>query len=307
MNLAPIALFVYNRSWHTKQTIEALKNNKLATDSDLIIFSDGPKNNDLNQQQVNKVRKYLKTISGFKNIKIVERLENYGLAKSIIIGVTEVINNYGRVIVIEDDLITSRYFLNYMNETLNLYKNDNEVISIHGFIYPIKEKLPETFFLRGADCWGWATWKRGWNLFETNGQKLLDELETKRLTQEFDFNNSYPFTQMLRDQIKKRNNSWAIRWYASAFLKNKLTLYPGQSLIKNIGFDNSGTHCNGINKINSESNVENIKIKVEKIKIIKNFKAHLLITNYFWKQNNFLIRCFRFLKRILKYSLKINK
>ncbi|MFH1233603.1 MAG: glycosyltransferase family 2 protein [Patescibacteria group bacterium] len=306
MNLAPIALFVYNRSWHTKQTIEALKNNKLATDSDLIIFSDGPKNNDLNQQQVNKVRKYLKTISGFKNIKIVERLENYGLAKSIIIGVTEVINNYGRVIVIEDDLITSRYFLNYMNETLNLYKNDNEVISIHGFIYPIKEKLPETFFLRGADCWGWATWKRGWNLFETNGQKLLDELETKRLTQEFDFNNSYPFTQMLRDQIKKRNNSWAIRWYASAFLKNKLTLYPGQSLIKNIGFDNSGTHCSGINKINNKSNVKDIKIKVEKIKIIENFEVRLLITNYFWKQNNLLVRWLGFLKRILKYTLKIN-
>jgi len=304
MSLSPIAIFVYNRPDHTKRTIEALKKNELAAISDLFVFSDGPKDNNLSRSQVAEVRQYLKTISGFKSVKIIERLENQGLAKSIIAGVTEIVNIFGRVIVLEDDMITSQYFLQYMNEALDFYNNDDRVISIHAYIYPIKEKLPETFFLRGADCWGWATWKRGWDLFESDGQKLLDELKSEKLIKEFNFSGSYPYVQMLQGQIAGRNNSWAIRWYASAFLKNKLTLYPGKSLINNIGFDGSGTHCSGISKVGGEIAVDNIQIKIGQIEVRENPEARWAVINYFKSQNGLAIRSLRYLRMILKKIIK---
>jgi hypothetical protein len=130
-----------------------------------------------------------------------------------------------------------------MNEALEQFVDDDRVISVHGYVYPVEIELPEAFFLTGADCWGWATWRRGWALFNSEGQYLLDELVRRHLIQEFDYNGAYPFLNMLKDQIKGANDSWAIRWHASAFLAGKLTLYPGRSLVHNIGNDSSGTHC----------------------------------------------------------------
>ncbi|KKO18108.1 MAG: putative methyltransferase [Candidatus Brocadia fulgida] len=225
MELAPIALFVYNRPWHLRQTVESLNKNELAEFSELFVFSDGPKS-EADKEKVLAVRKYIKTISGFKSVNIVEREQNLGLGNSIITGVTEIINRYGRIIVLEDDMISSPYFLRFMNEALEFYEDEERVASIHGYIYPLKTLLPETFFLRGADCWGWATWKRGWNLFETDGSKLLYELKKNNLLRKFDLNGTYPYTRMLKDQAKGKNHSWAIRWHASLFLKEKLTLYP---------------------------------------------------------------------------------
>jgi hypothetical protein len=242
MSLSPVVLFVYNRPWHTQATLEALQKNHLAEHSDLIIYSDAPKSESA-RENVQAVRDYIKTINGFKSVRIIERTENWGLAKSIISGVTEVVNEYGRIIVLEDDILTSPYFLQYMNEGLILFDEDDRVISIHGYVYPVKHLLPEAFFLPGADCWGWATWQRGWNLFETDGTLLLAQLRQRKLTKLFDYNGAYPYTKMLEHQINGKNDSWAIRWYASAFLANKLTLYPGRSLVHNIGNDNSGTHC----------------------------------------------------------------
>jgi hypothetical protein len=241
MNLAPIVLFTYNRLWHTKQTVEALQKNIYAEQSHLFIFSDGPKT-EKDEPKVKEVREYLRTIKCFKNIEIIERDKNWGLANNIIDGITKVVNQYGRVIVLEDDLVTSPYFLKFMNDGLNMYEEEEKVISVHGYVYPIKG-LPEIFFLRGADCWGWATWKRGWDLFEKDGKKLLDELEKRKLTKLFDFNGAYPYTKMLKDQVEGKVDSWAIRWYASAFIHEKLTLYPGISLVKHIG--DLGTHIKG--------------------------------------------------------------
>lgn len=246
MSLAPIVLFVYNRPWHTQQTVKALQNNNLADESILYIFSDGAKN-DTEIENVEKVREYIKTIDGFKHITILERDKNYGLANSIISGVTEIVNKHGKIIILEDDLVTSRYFLSFMNDALEFYKDESKVISIHGYIYPIKSDLPETFFVKGADCWGWATWKRGWDIFEDDSKKLLDELKDKNLEKKFDINGSYAYTKMLSNQIEKKIDSWAIRWYASAFLKDKLTLYPGRRLVCNIGLDGSGTHSGNTN------------------------------------------------------------
>ena len=239
--VAPIVLFVYNRPDHTKQTVEALQKNELASDSELFIYSDAAKNASA-VERVNEVREYIKTISGFKKVTIVEREKNWGLADSIIDGVTKIVNEHSKIIVLEDDLVTSTYFLKFMNEALEMYNDEPKVASIHGYIYPI-DGLPETFFIKGADCWGWATWKEKWAIFETDGQKLLDELKMKKLNNEFDFDGSYGYMHMLKSQIKGKNDSWAIRWYASAFLKNMYTLYPSKSYVHNIGNDDSGTHC----------------------------------------------------------------
>ena len=241
MSYSPVALFVYNRLYHTRQTIAHLQKNSLATKSDLFIFSDAAKNLEA-QESIEEIRKYIKNITGFKSITIIEREKNLGLANSIIDGVTHLCDEYGQVIVLEDDLITSQYFLAFLNNALNYYRNHNQVVSIDCYMYPIKEEMPETFFLKDPGCWGWATWQRGWKLFEPNGSKLLKELKEKKLEEVFDYDNSYPYTKMLENQVLKQNDSWAIRWYASVFLKDKLVLHVGKSLVANIGNDSSGTH-----------------------------------------------------------------
>ncbi len=283
MILAPIVLFVYNRPWHVPQIVEALQKNELAESSELFIFSDGPRS-EKDRKKVSEVREYCKTISGFKSVTLIEREQNLGLANSIITGVTDIINRYGRIIVLEDDMVTSPYFLKFMNEALEFYADEEKVSSIHGYIYPVKAQLPETFFLRGADCWGWATWKRGWNLFETDGSKLLYELKENNLLRKFDLNGTYPYARMLKDQTKGKNHSWAIRWHASLFLKEKLTLYPGMSLIHNTGNDESGTHCSATDIFNTA--IAKRPIRIEHIPIIENESALKIFEDYF-KTNKF--------------------
>lgn len=241
-NILPIAIFCYKRVNHLKQTICSLQTNKLSKNCVLYCFSDGPKKFE-DIMHVNKVRKYLKTISDFKNIIIIERESNLGLSTSIISGVSKVLEAHDRVIVLEDDLELSPYFLNYMTDALSLYQDNPEVASIHGYTLPVKTKLPDTFFLKGADCWGWATWRRAWNTFEQDGEYLLKKLIQKKLTREFDLDGYVGNTQMLKDQIAGKNDSWAIRWHASCFLNNMLTLHPGRSLVKNIGLEGTGQHC----------------------------------------------------------------
>lgn len=166
MTYAPIALFTYNRADHTRKAVESLLQNAEAKDSDLFIFSDGPKN-EKTVRGVADNREYIHTVTGFKTVTIVEREKNWGLANSLIAGITDVINKYGRVIVVEDDLILSPYFLKFMNDGLEKYKDDDRVGTITGFVPPIEEKLPETFFLTYFQCWGWQhgnahgiCWKR---------------------------------------------------------------------------------------------------------------------------------------------------
>jgi len=278
MKPIPVALFVYNRLEHTKRTVEALQKNDLAKESELFVFSDRWKD-EADKKKVEQVRKYLKTITGFKSIEVSERETNQGLANSIIAGVTEIINKYGRIIVMEDDLVTSPFFLTYMNEALDYYEKEEKVISIHGFIYPVKSSLPETFFLRGADCWGWATWKRGWDLFEKDGSKLLKELEENKLIKQFDLDGSFHYSNMLKRQVEGKINSWAIRWYASAFLAGKLTLYPSVSLVNNIGQDDSGTHRAYKNIYDTQ--IANRKIKIGNVLIEENVEARKILVKYF--------------------------
>jgi hypothetical protein len=259
VSYAPIALFVFNRPEHTRRTVEALRANAHAAESDLFVFCDAARDG-RDASGVAAVREFVHGITGFKSCTVIEKEANVGLAASIIGGVSEVLRKRDRVVVMEDDLVTSPFFLRYMNEALEYYQDDDRVASIHGYIYPTILPLPETFFLRGADCWGWATWRRGWADFNPDGQELLSQLQAGGELREFDFDGAHPYTAMLRDQIRGANNSWAIRWYASAFLKNKLTLYPGRSLVVNIGIDASGTNCGSTDTFDVTSSTSPIRV-----------------------------------------------
>lgn len=233
MEYAPIVLFTFCRLQNTKETINHLLANEEADKSDIIIYSDAAKENmPVQKQKVDELRSYLHTIKGFKSITIVEREKNWGLANSIVDGVTEVVNKYGKVIVLEDDHSVSSFFLKYMNEGLERYNNNDNIISIHGYMYPHSEPLPEAFLIKGADCWSWATWKRGWDLFSFDAKSLYERIVRENKAREFSFNYSFHYMEMLKRQAKGVANSWAICWYASAFLNNKYTLYPGQSLMQ---------------------------------------------------------------------------
>lgn len=244
MNLSPIVMFVYNRPWHTQKTIEALQNNELASESELFIYSDNAKNKN-NNNLVLKVRKYIKNIEGFKSVTIIERKKNFGLADSIIDGVTKIVKDYGRVIVLEDDLVTSPFFLKYMNNALITYKNEPNVMQISGHMFNVNfsDDKYDALFLPYTSSWGWATWKEKWDFFDTTS-KAYEQIKNDPIQiSSFDLNNSYPYFKLLELQIAGKIDSWAIRWYSNVFIRKGLTLFPLKTLVKNIGFDGSGTHC----------------------------------------------------------------
>src|ERR1700743_246952 len=242
-NLAPIALFVYNRPDHTRRTISYLQKNLLAEESRLFIFSDGPKT-DADKAKVEEVRQLAKEVTGFKSVKLIARKENLVLSNSIISGVTKLVNEYDKVIVFEDDLLSSPYTLQYFNEGLTRYAGEEQVMHIGAYMYDLKDKtLPETFFYRAASSWGWATWARAWKHFEPDIDKLTEQFSKPNILR-FSIEGTMNFWKQMREFKAGKNNSWAIRWYASIFLRDGLTLNPAHSLINNIGHDGTGVHSN---------------------------------------------------------------
>ena len=239
--LAPIALFVYNRPQHTERTLKFLKQNELAADSRLFIFSDGAKSK-ADEDKVAEVREFIKKVDGFKSVEIIESKTNMGLANAVIAGVSRLTKEYGQVIVFEDDLISSPYTLTYFNEALNRYRDEEKVMHIGAYMYALKDNsLPESFFYRAATSWGWATWASAWQNFEPNIDTLLAQFDAKKRNA-FSIENTMNFWKQMKDFKSGKNNSWAIRWYASIFLKDGLTLNPSQSLVNNIGHDGTGVH-----------------------------------------------------------------
>ena len=296
--LSPIILFVYNRPDHVKKCISSLLTNKLAVDSDLYIYSDAAKD-ESSIQTVNQVRKYIHAIQGFKNITIVEREKNWGLAANIIDGVTTLTNKYGKVIVLEDDLVVAPHFLQFMNDALETYKDEPRVGHIQACDFTQDPTLPDTFLIKWTGSWGWGTWERAWKHFNPNGKELLTELEQRKLTYTFDFNGKYGFTRMLRRQIEGKNNSWAIRWNASLFLKDILSLNAGHSLIQNEGFDGSGTNCGGGGLY--ASNLWLAPLPVKRISPVEeNFQARQCFERYYARTNSFWAKAIRRIKRTLK-------
>jgi len=281
--LAPIVLFVYNRADHTEQTIEALKNNILAEDSNLYIYSDAAKNANA-IQAVLEVRGYIKSVKGFKTVTIIQRDKNFGLAASIIDGVSVVCAKHGRVIVLEDDLVTSQYFLTYMNDALDIYKDVEKIFSITGFNFSSKfMKFPkdykEDIYLNIRPMsWSWGTWIDRWKEVDWD---VLDYQDFIKSSQKKEFNKGGPdLTRMLKKQMNGKSDSWYIRWTYNAYKKSKFTIYPKVSYVNNIGHDNSGVHCTvDENEIYSHKELNFSKI----IEFNKNIKMDQRIINNFNK------------------------
>lgn len=296
MALAPIILFTYNRPKHTRMTLEALKNNHLSNRSELYLFSDGYRNED-DREDVMKVRELIRSTEGFGKIHIREQSTNMGLAKNIIEGVSRIVSEYGKVIVLEDDLITSPYFLTFMNEALERYENEEKIAHLHGFCYPL-QNLPDAFLIKWTGSWGWGTWKRAWNFFNPDGEALLSEIISRKMSREFDFNGNYPYTRMLRRQVHKKNDSWAIRWNASLFLNDLLSLNAGKSLVQNIGFDGSGRHSGSDEIYTTPLHLAELSTEIPLIS--EDLTARKALEKYYGRTNSYLAKAMRRIKRITK-------
>jgi hypothetical protein len=296
MSLSPILLFVYNRPEHTRLTLEALRKNHLSDSSSLYIFSDGYRN-ETDREEVIKVRELIRSVEGFAAIHIEEKSENVGLARNIIEGVTGVVNEHEKVIVLEDDLITSPYFLTFMNNVLDRYEQEEKIAHVQGFCFPL-QGLPDAFLIKWTGSWGWATWKRAWDLFNPDGEALLTEIMKKKLNREFDFNGNYPFTRMLRRQVNGENDSWAIRWNASLFLNNRLSVNAGKSLVQNIGFDGSGRHSGRDEIYTTPLHMSALSSEIPRIE--ENMIARKAFEKYYRRTNSHLAKAVRRVKRLFK-------
>jgi hypothetical protein len=279
MILAPIVLFVFNRPDHTKRTLESLAANRLASESILYIYADGPKVNSNKDEleEIAKTRAVIRQRIWCKEIYIIEHSKNLGLTKSIVNGITEVINRHSKVIVLEDDIVTSQGFLSYINSALDVYENENKVMHVSGFL-PLTtgaNKLPETFFLRSMNCWGWGTWKDSWDKLILDIDVLEENIIKRRDFSAFDLEGTAQNFIQISQNKSEQINTWAIKWYSSIFMNNGLCLYPKQSLIKQIGFDGSGTHCCSYDKNRYDvvlaGNIEVLKSDIVESKIGKKY------------------------------------
>jgi acetyltransferase-like isoleucine patch superfamily enzyme len=281
MDLAPIVLFVFDRPDHTRTTLQALSKNKLANESDLYIYSDGPKLGAEKAQidKINEVRSIIKEDQWCKHVHIVTNDTNLGLADSIIKGVTEIVNKYEKVIVLEDDIQTSSGFLEYMNNALTVYQDNDKVMHISGYFYPLNISSEEqTFFVNILSCWGWATWKRAWKNYNHNIDDHLLQLQSKIDINNFNINGNADFYRQLVNNKEKVIYSWAVRWYASWLFKGGYSLFPYKTLTKNIGHDGTGVHC--ITTMAFNSQIASF-IKVNKIPVKENKQIRNKINNYY--------------------------
>lgn len=282
MKLSPIVLFTYKRLQTLKQTVEALKANALAMHSDLYVYSDGAKSfND--EISIAEVREYLKTISGFNTITIHESPINKGLASSIIDGVTEVINQRSKVIVLEDDLIVSQNFLAFMNEALDFYENNNKVFSVSG--YGLKVAIPKNYnydvYLtpRGMS-WGWASWKDRWENVDWEVKDYADFKISKTRKREFATGGT-DLCEMLQKQMEQKIDSWAIRWTYNQYKNKQLTVFPVLSKVLNIGFDAYATHTNAFNRFDTLFDKSNQQKYTFEPNAITNSEIFISFQSYF--------------------------
>jgi len=246
MKLAPVVLFAYNRPETLRKTLEALSANDLSSETELFVYSDGPKPNAdaLTIEKIRKVRAIARERNWCGKVSVVETEQNKGLARSIIEGVTKIVNAYSKVIVVEDDVVVSKYFLRFMNDALELYKDDVQVQSVGSWNYFCDPKLVEgNFFYRFPDSIAWATFDRAWKLFEADSEVALKKIDASGKLKRFDGELKYPyFSNMLKLQAEGKIDSWAIRWTATAIIHDMLSFFPKQTLSVHIGFGDDATH-----------------------------------------------------------------
>lgn len=309
MQLAPIVLFVFDRPDLTSQTLESLSKNELSKDSILYIFADGAKI-DSNEDRLNRIKEVHKIISNIdfcKETFIEFSDDNRGLKKSILDGVSKVVNQYGKVIVLEDDLILSPFFLKYMNKSLELYQDSESVYCINGHNFGNGEGFPETFFHQVPHSWGWATWKNKWSKLRLDTENLYNEIRKRK--NEFNLSSSYDFFRQLKANYDGTLNTWAIYWYSTIFLNNGLCLTPSKTLVQNIGFGENATNTKYSGKKLVESNELSQDIVLKKqTEIFDNKSINLIIKYYKINQDSLFMNLVKFVYfDILFYFRKKNK
>lgn len=245
--LAPVVVFAYKRDKHLRKVLLTLNNNELVEQTDLLIFLDGGKTpqDALKVKAVKSVIMEFKKESKFRNTLVYESTCNKGLARSVIGGVSEVINKYGKVIVLEDDLLVSSDFLKYMNEGLEYYKNEEKVGAISGFAPNIKKSVNSTYKSRTGNSYGWATWKRVWSSVDWEIKDYDTFKKDKKEIKAFN-KIQYGISDMLNKQMSGQLDSWAVRWDYFFFKQKLWTIYPRTSKVRNIGFDGEGTTTNNL-------------------------------------------------------------
>jgi hypothetical protein len=257
---APVIIFAFNRPNALKNTVQSLLQNEEAKKSDLYIFVDGPRTNKPGEsEKVHAVQMYANSIKGFKSVNCFFSIKNKGLGDSIIQGVTQIINKYGKAIVLEDDLVFASNFLAYMNQGLDKYKDEKQVFSICG--YSNKVKIPkgykyDTYFCTRSSSWGWGTWADRWNSVDW---ELKDWDKYSKLGKAFNKWGGSDCFRMLRSVKEGWGNSWAIRFCFSQFLQNKFSLFPIISKVKNNGFDGEGTNCKKWSRFKYEFDIDGTK------------------------------------------------
>ena len=309
---APIVLFAFNRLEPLKRCVASLLQNSEAAESDLIVYVDGPRaNKEGEAEKVEAVREYVSGITGFRSIETHFSEVNRGLGPSIIAGVTDVINGYGRAIVIEDDLVASRNLLSFMNQGLNRYENDKDVFSVCG--YSNRVRVPgsyryDAYFCPRSSSWGWATWKDRWDSVDW---ELKDWASVEAKAKAFNRWGGSDCYGMLKGWKDGRNKSWAIRFCYSQFVQDKQSLFPIISKIDNEGFDGSGTNCKQFNRFKYEMDNSNKKIfafpnDVEVVESIRRsaLSYHTILIRVYSKLMNLLYNLKSDVIRY-NYSLKI--
>lgn len=259
---APVALFVYNRPDHTRQTLEALVRNRRSADTPLYIFADGAKPNasTAELERIAATRALVASRGWTRRVTFIEAPANRGLADSIVSGIRRVLEEHDRVIVLEDDIVTSPGFLEYMNRSLDLYANEPRVMHISGYMYPLGMRTRDTVFLRILSCWGWATWARAWRHYEADVEKHLAHFATPPRIRKFNIEGHADFYRQLQDNRAGRIKSWAVRWYASWLARDGLSLFPTRSLVRNVGHDGTGVHCGPSRRFDTEP-VDSIPVR----------------------------------------------
>ncbi|MDH5608677.1 MAG: hypothetical protein OEY56_04300 [Cyclobacteriaceae bacterium] len=240
---APILLFVYNRPVHTRRTLESLSRNAGADQSDLFIFSDGPKSPE-EEATIGAVRKIISEKYPFRSITIQEEPVNKGLARSVIDGITQIIKREGKAIVLEDDIMTSPHFLSFINAALDAHAANKSVFSVTGYCYPFTlppDYTADTYLAYRSCSWGWATWSDRWELADWELRDFDTFSKDKGMQQGFNRAGA-DLSYMLKSYHQKRIDSWAIRWAYTHFLHQGLCLYPVRPMVSNTGMDGSGTH-----------------------------------------------------------------
>jgi hypothetical protein len=288
--LAPIALFTFKRPVHTRRTLESLAQNPEFTESPLFIYCDGARH-DAETAQVEETRQLIREWP-HPNKTIIERDRNWGLANSVIDGVTELCKRFGQVIVVEDDLVVSPVFLNYLNAALVRYADETKVLQVSAHMFPVQiQAQTDAVMLPFTTSWGWATWDRAWKHFDLSMSGFV-KLKTNRwLRWKFNLDGSYPYYRMLKRQAKGQADSWAIRWYASVFLQDGYVLFPKHSLVQHEGYDDTATHATR----RDQASVKEVAIDqvLNFPNVICDQDAYISVRNFFKAERSLLKRLIR--------------